>query len=1002
MIIMTKIGGNLGKNMSAVKNLLSKAVTSLSPGAVDIQTSASPPSALRHSRLLVYPSPDFKLDEKEDAFLKDLIYQYKLLPNLSLLDLLFFDLHFELTNLEGCMRPEDFKTEIQALEECYGNLAEDSMKAAALLSYLKNVVLRVIISNNKLRKSVPGSTQHVIAVADTKLITETLSERLRLFQKFAEVFTTQPLFILHPLSILGGYNKLVADNNFVLQSIFHNNSRFLQAALGALSRTNQKISALSENLMSTIKKIHVISDPLIDPEVIMGIHHELFLQTCRLDEETPHCLSRIFYTSFTEFKEVWSESLKHFRSQHTEEVEMAFQKGKPVTPGGREPLDPNDKLSRFKNEHYVEPYFYLTDPESELLQELFNTVHLDSNMTLFDILGLAFYKRLENLRRTTRLFDAKICECQGLISAYCVRFYVGLQRTSSDRIRVLGPVNAYTRSFCLMADKFIEWIDSALNGIQDVVKATKADGRKPSRSQLTTLEAHKTKVLEQISQTIIPLRNLYEKLLQCKGHYHLLLRSVFTYQGHEILDHRHKDGRADIESYFDWIRKAFHTGKEYQYFGRSFNFDAVMKKKLPFSERPREKEMVAFGAKMATGIYSTELTYQNSNLELEEAVHDGLDHKTWLARHGIKAVSERKQEEFVEQIFLNLSLTEFIGSFLSDLLRLVEHRVYLKGTLTTERCYYRLVNNMHKYMKKKETHIQTGLLSHSITLNFNKILERIEALFSENNAIFEFSVTDQNILELLRPLEPFLTALLEESLADLTALKEDLILDLKKQWSKYSFEQLQLVDVRATKEALFQEGLQVVRPLWILTDMLAVLQIRHYSEEAATIPHQLADIMELDEIQEILHKLLEDKTPAPAKEVAIEVVIVEPIPLPVKVLAAVKKVETPAVSSVTRLKKAGVPKKQQPKQRTPVEIIRAPQDEEESEPLPELQEVAHLTKSRQILERLKEMGYTSVRQTGSHHILSGPEGGTVVVPENDNLPRGTRNGILKQAQDAKK
>jgi predicted RNA binding protein YcfA (HicA-like mRNA interferase family) len=48
------------------------------------------------------------------------------------------------------------------------------------------------------------------------------------------------------------------------------------------------------------------------------------------------------------------------------------------------------------------------------------------------------------------------------------------------------------------------------------------------------------------------------------------------------------------------------------------------------------------------------------------------------------------------------------------------------------------------------------------------------------------------------------------------------------------------------------------------------------------------------------------------------------------------------------------------------------------------------------------MGFNEVRQTGSHHILSGPEGGTVVVPDNDNLPRGTRQSIADQATKAMK
>lgn len=68
--------------------------------------------------------------------------------------------------------------------------------------------------------------------------------------------------------------------------------------------------------------------------------------------------------------------------------------------------------------------------------------------------------------------------------------------------------------------------------------------------------------------------------------------------------------------------------------------------------------------------------------------------------------------------------------------------------------------------------------------------------------------------------------------------------------------------------------------------------------------------------------------------------------------------------------------------------------------IPEVQELAYLTKSREILKRLTEIGFYEVRKRGSHHILNGPTGGTVVVPENDDMPRGTRKGIVNQATSA--
>lgn len=66
----------------------------------------------------------------------------------------------------------------------------------------------------------------------------------------------------------------------------------------------------------------------------------------------------------------------------------------------------------------------------------------------------------------------------------------------------------------------------------------------------------------------------------------------------------------------------------------------------------------------------------------------------------------------------------------------------------------------------------------------------------------------------------------------------------------------------------------------------------------------------------------------------------------------------------------------------------------------EIRELADLTKSRKILAKLKALNFNVVRQTGSHQILNGPQGGTVVLPNNDELQEGTRRSILEQATNA--
>ncbi|HEY5236349.1 MAG TPA: type II toxin-antitoxin system HicA family toxin, partial [Rhabdochlamydiaceae bacterium] len=709
------------------------------------------------------------------------------------------------------------------------------------------------------------------------------------------------------------------------------------------------------------------------------------------------------------------DTLENFASMRTEELDRGFQVGKPPNMSGssREPLDPKDKLSEFKVDHLVEPYFHLTDAESALIQELFETIHLNSEMTMFDILGFAFHERLENLKEIRPQFNDRITRSQGLLSAYCLRFYIGLQRSMPQHVENLGAINAFTRKFAFVPDQFLERVDTELRQLQEVVEAARIDARKPTPGQIKMLKESKEKVLAQITQTIIPIRMLFGKLLQCKGHYHLFLKSAAYYQGFEPLDHSNKAGRAVVVRYFDYVKSGFQTGVKEQLLGMGYDFDAVMKKELPFSNTPREKEMVAFGTKIASALYQMDKLNQSSLSEMQEAVSQGLDHQTWLVRRNLQSHSVNKTpEEFREQLFSNYALTGMLQAFLSDMLRLVEQKVYPKGTITTEACAFRLVHNMHMYMNMKKSDEQTppSSLSRTTSSKFKAIVDRLEEMFTKNQKIFDFSIDDTAIQEgffnhadwlgLLRPIEASVTTLLDRSLGDLRVLKGELIEELKARWSALSLEELQKLDVPVTREVIFQEGLKLMRPLWILSDMLALLQKRHYSEEAAIIPRELAEVMELDEIDEMRQKLIQDKTPAPPKPVAVEVAIEKPIPAPLPAPQG-KKDEKPSLDRPQKAppvknkhgKKTKLPKAHAVVPHADVAVAPAPIPEE-------VQELAHLTKSRQILDRLQRMGFYEVRTSGSHHMMSGPQGGLVVVPENDDLPRGTRNGIVNQTAEA--
>ena len=81
--------------MSAVNSLLSKAVTSLRPQAARYENEAldPAPSTLKASDPLVFPSPDFKLEEKEEVFLLIYMLAKKTIIHQVLFD---FELFFKL------------------------------------------------------------------------------------------------------------------------------------------------------------------------------------------------------------------------------------------------------------------------------------------------------------------------------------------------------------------------------------------------------------------------------------------------------------------------------------------------------------------------------------------------------------------------------------------------------------------------------------------------------------------------------------------------------------------------------------------------------------------------------------------------------------------------------------------------------------------------------------------------------------------------------------------
>lgn len=869
---------------------------------------------------------------------------------------------------------EDWAHETETLDKCYANLVQSKAKdTAQLKKFLNNLVRNFIFSNNKLNKSADGSVQLVKAAGDTKFIIGTLFKRVELFKKFEGAPDCYLQLFNQPLSMLVGDQKFVIQKFVDVRTFFENNGLFLRFVFNALSKAQPKLNFSGEFAIEISESVVAFADP--GNTLFLGKQFDFRQMFQKLSlgygKDFPHWV-KVVSGSFPTYVKISLEFSKILTSRHNQQTELALQKKGQIPLLCANLLDPNDVLAHFRVDKTIEPSFKLTSEETALIQGIFN-YPLDSEIRMLDILGFALYDKLEKLKNIIPQLNKNITETQGMVSAYFILLFAGLCRSSPGTLKRIGTINELSERFVLFPHTFSKIIDKELDGFQEAVKNIKLNSRHPNQSQKKVLKANQNKILGQFNTTVLPILNLLIKFLQSKGSVDLLLKEASKYQGNEALNQNHNTGRIIVKQYWNFVKSGFLSGIKSGFIGNTFNLDRITKNDLPFSPHPLEKEMRAFGIAIVeeTFLYDKK---SESYKEALEGMSDGLVHKI--------------ESHWTQYSFIRLYLL-----FLSDMLRLVEKRIFPQGTLTTKSCCFRLKYNMSMNRAKSVNEHPSSLLPSTIPPKFKMILDPIQTEFKQHSELFNYAYASTDTqggffnhgrwLEFLLPIETSITALFENSLQTLSSLKVELLQELRSEWSSLTLEQLQSLDSSAVKEAIFQEGLQLLRPLLILSDMLALLQKRHFSEEAAIIPLELADVMELDGIDEILEMLIKAKTPQP-------VILAPSLPVAAEepLLPSIQK------AAVVRQKKTA-PAKRVIRQNVP--ISSAPL---QSEAQSEIQDLARLTKSREILKRLKALNFFEDHQTGSHHILKGPQGGTVVVPNNNNLPRGTRSSIAEQVTKA--
>ncbi|MGH2613051.1 MAG: type II toxin-antitoxin system HicA family toxin, partial [Rhabdochlamydiaceae bacterium] len=384
------------------------------------------------------------------------------------------------------------------------------------------------------------------------------------------------------------------------------------------------------------------------------------------------------------------------------------------------------------------------------------------------------------------------------------------------------------------------------------------------------------------------------------------------------------------------------------------------------------------------------LTLSDAEEEMREDLNEalaGLSRKKWAEKRGIRLMYDKTEMEFKEQLQANLAASKMIVMQLSDLLRLTEKRIFPAGTISTLSSYFRFIYNVLMIVSESPSSLEgEDFLQPTVYQEFKNVLDLINTYFCSSpfQSVIKFILKSADTLNrdfeydtwliLLKPMEESLSKQLTDTLQALSHLSKQLLKRVKEHLCKLSLEQLQATDVETIKDTFFNEGLQLLRPLLVLIDMLVLLQQRRFYNEESIIPKELANVMELDGIEELLQELIRAKTPVISREV------------------------TPAVEAPVVVEEAPMTEIQLS---LPLNIPRVPPAPVLSRQMPsDLQEIMDLNKARKIIARLNNMGFFPVRQTGSHLILHGPTGGQVVVPANGDIQVGTRRSIINQAKAA--
>jgi len=921
---------------------------------------------------------EFKITKQEEELILQLFHSSKLTPNLTLFDILFFHLHKDLHDFKALLEEKDFDHLIAELEFAYANVLDSQAKEVAPFKKFLDQLLNILIRSNtekEKKRGIPPEQIGVILRGNTQAFFQVFKSKINLFDKFLTSTDSQSLLFKHRIELYAGCEQMNLKKCSKKDDIFPDNASFFLTVFRSLCRKRPELMKGEADVLQVAEIIRAFS-------LFSRISHQE-IQT--MVTNVPHTfdalpiISNFFINSLPFYLHAHQTYIELNNQLVSIEQERYAITNRVMThESTKYPIEPfSDLLGALKAKKIIPETFRLTASETKLLQDLFFMYPLSSNWTLFDILGFAIHDHLEKLReKIPHSCREQLTDLQGLISTQFLFLMIGFRRITPSNLKLLGPVNQYTTKYAYPPDKFLTEFHKALSLIENVICLAKPT----TATQQRMHEKLKAAGLDAFKNTIFPLKDIVTKFLQLENSKDPMLLSLSQYGGSEALDRETKEAFPCLQSYCAYIKQAYEYAIRNRLLGAECSFDSVSKEALARS-LTKPTETANFKRKIVNEIYRYQVALTNAMNASTAAIEGQLDHKTWLSLHHIKMESEKSQPIFVELLF-NIEITaHMLISFFVDMLDIMETRFFPKTVLQTQFLCNRTVYTFAKWNDqavstsdiqlpqeavKKITTLSTEL-KHDVETTPG-LFKLIDKFVSNREPIYRFWI------ELLMPQKEHWKSLYEKSLCSLTTLKEELTQELKKEWSTLSLENLKTIDPALVRESIFQKSLPLVRPVLMITDCLGILQERRCEGNNYSLPRELVDILELDGIDELLKELMEAKTAPPEPK---------PLPIPEPSPVVVKKIPSP---QKRKEKKQHVPAASKPKAPLPP-------------PIPII-DLAYETKSRKILERLKELGFIEVRKKGSHHILHSARGGQVVVPENSELPPGTVRSIAKQAASA--